>query len=669
MPSFATGPEASRCNTACGSCSSNCTDRAACDIEDLDKSELLELIKAKNEELKGTKNALRVVQAQVKKLSSNTDAIRSEKPLRSADWFGRKDDPDMTALYVERYLNYGYTREELCSGKPIIGIAQSGSDLAPCNRHHIELAKRVREGIRTAGAIAFEFPTHPIQETGRRPTASLDRNLAAMALAEVLSGYPLDGVVLLTGCDKTTPAFLMAAAQVNIPAICLNVGPMLNGWSRGARIGSGTVVWKARELHTAGDIDDDQFVDMVADGTPSPGHCNTMGTALTMNTLTEALGMSLPGSAAIPAPYRQRSHAAYETGVGIVEMVRQDIRPRDIMTRQAFENAIVVNSAIGGSTNAPIHLIAVAAHLGVALDLDDWDTLGYHVPLIVNMQPAGEMLSEDYYHAGGLPAVLADLIEAGKLPHPAAMTVNGKSIGQNAAGKTTWDRRTIKPLSNPLKTDAGFLHLRGNLFNSAIMKMSVVSPEFRKDFFQNPTDPNAFECQVAVFDGPEDYKERLETADVDKRTILIMRGVGPLGYPGAAEVVNMHPPSRLLKQGVRALPCIGDGRQSGTSGSPSILNASPEAAAGGNLALVRDRDMVRVDLNQRRVDLLVSEEELSARRVELAAQGGYHGPPSQTYWQDVHRREVTGLDEGMVMKRSVQFQNIAENCPMPRDNH
>lgn len=670
MPSLEHDTSEARCSrTACGSCSVDCSDRPLKDIEDLDKVQLLELLRSKDRELKRTKIALGDAQEQMDKLSGSSESIHSEKPLRSANWFSRKEDPGMTALYVERYLNYGYTREELCSGRPIIGIAQSGSDLAPCNRHHIELAKRVREGIRSAGAIAFEFPTHPIQETGKRPTAAIDRNLAAMALAEVLAGYPLDGVVLLTGCDKTTPAFLMAASQVNIPAVCLNVGPMLNGWSQGARIGSGSVLWRARELHAAGEIDDEKVVDMVAAGTPSAGHCNTMGTALTMNTLAEALGMALPGSAAIPAPYRQRSHAAYETGLRIVEMVRRDIRPRDIMTREAFENAIVVNSAIGGSTNAPIHLKAVAAHLDIKLDLDDWDNLGYHVPLILNMQPAGEKLSEDYYHAGGLPAILAELIEAGKLPHPDCMTVNGKTIGQNAAGQTTWDRQTIATVADPIKHDAGFLHLRGNLFDSAIMKMSVVEHEFREEFLEDPRDPNAFQCRVAVFDGPEDYKARLDTADIDKHSILIMRGVGPLGYPGAAEVVNMHPPGSLLKQGVKVLPCIGDGRQSGTSGSPSILNASPEAAAGGNLALVRDGDMVRVDLNKRRVDLLVSDEELSARREALESQGGYRIPPSQTYWQDVHRREVAGLNEGMVMKRSLMFQNIAERYPAPRDNH
>lgn len=538
-----------------------------------------------------------------------------------------------------------------------------------CNRHHLELAKRVREGIRSAGGIAFEFPMHPIQESTRRPTATLDRNLAYLGLVELMHAYPFDGIVLLTGCDKTTPACLMAAATVNIPAICLNVGPMLNGWMDGQRIGSGTVVWKAREEHAAGRITEDEVLDMVASGTPSPGHCNTMGTASTMNALAEALGMMLPGSAAIPAPYRERAQVAYQTGERIVSMVREDLKPCDIMTRQAFENAIVANTAIGGSTNAPIHLCAMARHAGVPLDLDDWDRLGFSVPLLLNMQPAGEMLSEDYYRAGGLPAILAELLDAGRLPHPHAKTCNGSSIADNVRGRLATDRRTIRPFDKPLKENAGFLHLKGTLFDSAIMKTSVVSPEFRAKFLSDPDDPDAFECKVAVFDGPEDYASRLETAPVDARTILVMRGVGPLGYPGAAEVVNRHAPARLLRQGVRDLPCVGDGRQSGTSGSPSILNATPEAADGGNLALLRDGDVVRVDLRRRRVDVLVAEGELRRRREALEAEGGYKVPDSQTPWQDIFRREVGGLSEGMVFKRAVRFQRIAQKHPVPRDNH
>lgn len=511
---------------------------------------------------------------------------------------------------------------------------------------------------------------HPIQESTRRPTATLDRNLAYLGLVELMHAYPFDGIVLLTGCDKTAPACLMAAATVNIPAICLNVGPMLNGWRNGQRVGSGTVVWQAREEHAAGRISDEEVLDMVASGTPSPGHCNTMGTASTMNALAEALGMMLPGSAAIPAPYRERSQVAYQTGMRIVEMVHEDLKPCDIMTREAFENAIVANTAIGGSTNAPIHLCAMAKHAGVPLDLDDWDNLGFTIPLLLNMQPAGDMLSEDYYRAGGLPAVLAELLEAGRLPHPDALTCNGKTLGDNVRGQFTWDRRTIRPFDSPLKVNAGFLHLTGTLFDSAIMKTSVVSSEFRAKFLSDPADPDAFECRVAVFDGPEDYAARLEASPIDARTILVMRGVGPLGYPGAAEVVNRHAPARLLKRGVRDLPCIGDGRQSGTSGSPSILNATPEAADGGNLALLRDGDVVRVDLRRRRVDVVVpAAAEMAARRVELEARGGYAVPESQTPWQDLFRREVGGLSGGMVLERAVRFQRIAQRCPLPRDNH
>ncbi|KAH8757218.1 dihydroxy-acid dehydratase [Diaporthe sp. PMI_573] len=644
------------CEIPCGDCSNDCS---VTDIEDYER-ELSELQKRTKE-----------VEARLARLNAKKPGAPQPK-LRSSNWFSRKDDLTISALYVERYLNSGITREELVSGRPIIGIAQSGSDIAPCNRHHLELAKRVREGIRSAGGVAFEFPMHPIQESTRRPTATLDRNLAYLGLVELMHAYPFDGIVMLTGCDKTTPACLMAAATVNIPTICLNVGPMLNGWVNGKRVGSGSVVWEARELHAAGYIADDEVAEFVASGTPSPGHCNTMGTASTMNALAEALGMALPGAAAIPAPYRERSQMAYKTGTRIVEMVHEDLKPCDIMTRQAFENAIVVNTAIGGSTNAPIHLCAVAKHAGVPLDLDDWDRLGFTIPLLLNMQPAGEMLSEDYYRAGGLPAILAELLEAGTLPHPDALTCSGKSMEKTARGKLTWDRRTIKPFTDPLKENAGFLHLRGTLFDSAIMKTSVISPEFRAEFLEDPNDPNAFESRVAVFDGPEDYHARLEaTADagnIDRRTILVMRGVGPLGYPGAAEVVNMHAPSRLLRQGVKDLPCIGDGRQSGTSAAPSILNATPEAADGGNLALLRDGDRVRVDLGARRVDILLPAEELQARRKELEARGGYHGPPSQTPWQDIFRREVGGLSEGMVLKRAVQFQRVAQ-ANIPRDNH
>ena len=591
--------------------------------------------------------------------------------LRSQQWFDNPADPGMTALYLERYLNYGLTREELQSGKPLIGIAQTGSDLSPCNRHHLELAQRVREGIRAAGGVAFEFPVHPIQETGKRPTASLDRNLAYLGLVELLYGYPLDGVVLTIGCDKTTPAMLMGAATVNIPAIALSVGPMLNGWHKGERTGSGTIVWKAREMLAAGEIDTAGFIDLVASSAPSTGYCNTMGTATTMNSLAEALGMQLPGSAAIPAPYRERGQMAYETGKRIVEMVWEDLKPSDIMTREAFENAIVVNSAIGGSTNAPIHLNAIARHLGVPLENSDWQEIGHDIPLLVNLQPAGEYLGEDYHHAGGVPAVVAELMKENLLPHPNAKTVNGKSIGDNCAKVENLDTKVIRPVSDPLKKQAGFINLKGNLFDSAIMKTSVISQEFRERYLSNPNDPDAFEGTAIVFDGPEDYHARIDdpALGLDENTILFMRGTGPVGYPGGAEVVNMQPPAYLIKKGIHSLPCIGDGRQSGTSGSPSILNASPEAAVGGGLALLKSGDRVRIDLRAGTANILISDEELTSRRAALDADGGYQYPEHQTPWQEIQRSMVDQFSEGMVLKPAVKYQRVAQEKGVPRNNH
>lgn len=591
--------------------------------------------------------------------------------LRSQQWFDNPDNPGMTALYLERYLNFGLTREELQSGKPLIGIAQTGSDLSPCNRHHIELAKRVRDGITAAGGVAFEFPCHPIQETGKRPTAALDRNLAYLSLVEVLYGYPLDGVVLTIGCDKTTPALLMAAATVNIPAIALSVGPMLNGWHKGKRTGSGTIVWESRQRLSAGEIDYDEFMEIVASSAPSVGYCNTMGTATTMNSLAEALGMQLPGSAAIPAPYRERGQISYDTGKRIVEMVNEDLKPSDIMTREAFENAIVVNSAIGGSTNAPIHLNAIARHLGVPLDNDDWQKLGHHIPLLVNLQPAGEYLGEDYHHAGGVPAVVAELIKAKLLPHPGAITANGQSMGDNCGGVENLNREVIRPVSNPLKTEAGFINLKGNLFDTAIMKTSVISGEFRNRYLSNPKDPDAFEGKAMVFDGPEDYHARIDdpALGIDEHTILFMRGAGPVGYPGGAEVVNMQPPAYLIKKGVHELPCVGDGRQSGTSGSPSILNASPEAAVGGGLALLKSGDRVRIDLRKGTADILVTDDEIKRRRAELQNDGGYHYPKHQTPWQEIQRGMVDQLGAGMVLKPAVKYQRVAQTSGVPRDNH
>ena len=597
-------------------------------------------------------------------------AKQEKMRLRSQAWFDNPENPGMTALYLERYLNYGLTREELQSGKPVIGIAQTGSDLSPCNRHHLDLAKRVRAGITAAGGLAMEFPVHPIQETGKRPTAALDRNLAYLGLVEVLYGYPLDGVVLTTGCDKTTPACIMAAATVDIPAIVLSGGPMLNGWWKGERSGSGTIVWKAREQLAAGEIDYNEFIEIVASSAPSVGHCNTMGTASTMNSIAEALGMSLPGCAAIPAPYRERGQIAYETGKRAVEMVWEDLKPSDILTREAFENAIVVNSAIGGSTNAPIHVNAIARHVGVKLAIEEWQTIGHKVPLLVNIQPAGKYLGEEYHRAGGVPAVVNELMKAG-LIREKAMTVNGKTMGENCRGKESGDPDVIAPFGKPLVTDAGFLVLRGNLFDSAVMKTSVISPEFRTRYLSNPKSPNAFEGRAVVFEGPEDYHHRIEdpSLNIDENCMLFIRGVGPIGYPGSAEVVNMQPPAALLKRGIHALPCIGDGRQSGTSGSPSILNASPEAAAGGGLALLRNGDRVRIDLNKGEANILISEEELARRRTELNSHGGFPIPKNQTPWQEIQRGMVDQLSEGMVLKPAIKYQHVAKTFGIPRDNH
>jgi dihydroxy-acid dehydratase len=587
--------------------------------------------------------------------------------LRSRAWFNNPDNPGMTALYLERYMNYGLTLDELKhSGKPIIGIAQTGSDLSPCNRHHLELADRVRDGIRDAGGIPLEFPVHPIQETGKRPTAALDRNLAYLSLVEVLHGYPLDGVVLTTGCDKTTPAQIMGAATVDIPAIVLSGGPMLNGYHGGGLSGSGTIVWFARQELAAGRIDYDGFLEMVASGAPSAGHCNTMGTALSMNSVAEALGLSLPGCAAIPAPHRDRRQMAYRTGRRIVEMVHEDLRPSKVLTRQAFENAIVASSALGASTNCPPHVTAIARHMGVELDIRDWDRIGYAIPLLVNLMPAGEFLGEEFHRAGGVPAVMHELLKAGQL-HADVLTVSGRTAGEIWADTPASDRRVIRDWASPLQPEAGFAVLSGNLFDSAVMKTSVISPEFRQRYLENPADPNAFEGRAIVFEGPEDYHARINdpALAIDADCMLFIRGTGPIGYPGAAEVVNMLPPDELVKQGITMLPCIGDGRQSGTSASPSILNASPESAVGGGLAMLRTGDRVRIDLGRRSADILISSEELAARRAAWKPDL----VPSQTPWQALQREHIGQLSSGACLDFAVRFQRIATTQGLPRDNH
>ena len=599
-----------------------------------------------------------------------TKKFGETRKLRSQLWFDNPENPGMTALYLERYLNYGLTRKELQSGKPIIGIAQTGNDLSPCNRHHLELAHRVREGIREAGGIAMEFPTHPIQETGKRPTAALDRNLAYLGLVEILFGYPLDGVVLTTGCDKTTPACMMAAATVNIPAIVLSGGPMLNGWHNGERSGSGTVVWKSREEMAAGKIDYEEFMEIVSSSAPSVGHCNTMGTASTMNSLAEALGFSLPGCAAIPAPYRERGQIAYETGKRAVEMVWEDLKPSDFLTRKAFENCIVVNSAIGGSTNAPIHINALARHIGVELSIEDWQKVGHDVPLLVNMQPAGYYLGEEFHRAGGVPSVVRELMTHKRI-HEDALTVNGKTMGENCKSATVPDSDVIRTYDKPLVKDAGFIVLRGNLFDSAIMKTSVISKEFRDRYLSNPKDPEAFEGRAIVFEGPEDYHHRIddESLNIDENCMLFVRGTGPIGYPGGAEVVNMQPPAALIKKGITSLPCIGDGRQSGTSGSPSILNASPEAAANGGLAILKTGDRVRIDLTKGEANILISDAEVKQRHADLMANGGFPYPKNQTPWQELYRNTVGQQSTGACLELATRYHNIAGTVGVARDNH
>ncbi|MCP2072712.1 UNVERIFIED_ORG: dihydroxy-acid dehydratase [Pseudomonas lini] len=589
-----------------------------------------------------------------------------KRPLRSEQWFNDPAHADMTALYVERYMNYGMTREELQSGRPIIGIAQTGSDLTPCNRHHLELAQRVKAGIRDAGGIPMEFPVHPIAEQSRRPTAALDRNLAYLGLVEILHGYPLDGVVLTTGCDKTTPACLMAAATTDLPSIVLSGGPMLDGHHKGELIGSGTVLWHARNLMAAGEIDYEGFMEMTTAASPSVGHCNTMGTALSMNALAEALGMSLPGCASIPAPYRERGQMAYATGKRICELVLQDVRPSQIMTREAFENAIAVASALGASSNCPPHLIAIARHMGVELSLDDWQRIGEDVPLLVNCMPAGKYLGEGFHRAGGVPAVMHELQKAGRL-HEDCATVSGKTIGEIVSSTLTSNTDVIYPFETPLKHRAGFIVLSGNFFDSAIMKMSVVGEAFRKTYLSEPGAENSFEARAIVFEGPEDYHARIDdpALDIDERCILVIRGVGTVGYPGSAEVVNMAPPAALIKQGIDSLPCLGDGRQSGTSASPSILNMSPEAAVGGGLALLKTNDRLRVDLNTRTVNLLIDEAEMTQRRLEWTP----NIPPSQTPWQELYRQLVGQLSTGGCLEPATLHLRVIARSGEPRHSH
>ena len=589
-----------------------------------------------------------------------------KKDLRSKEWFDNPKDPGLTALYLERYLNYGLKREDLQSGKPIIGIAQSGSDLSPCNRHFQALSNVIKDGIREAGGVPMEFPTHPIQETGKRPTAGLDRNLSYLSLVEVLYGYPIDGVILTTGCDKTTPAALMAAATVNIPSIVLSGGPMLDGTYKGKKAGSGTIIWEARRLHAKGEISYEEFMDMAAASAPSIGHCNTMGTASSMNSIAEALGMSLTGGAIIPAPYKERESISFKTGKRIVEMVHEDLTPSKIMTKKAFENAIYVASAIGASSNCPPHLTAIARHMGIDFGIDNWEKLGHDIPLLVNCQPAGEYLMEGFFKAGGIPAIMQELMKNNKL-HKDLMTVTGKTIAENLIEKINIDENIIKSFKNPLVNNAGFIVMRSNFFNSAVMKTSVISSEFRKRYLSNPTSLNLFEANAVVFEGPEDYHLRIndESLNIDENSILMIRGCGPVGYPGSAEVVNMQPPDKLLKRGINTLPTLGDGRQSGTSESPSILNVSPESAIGGSLLIVETGDKIKIDLNNSRIDLMISSEEIEKRRKKVKIPK----LENQTPWQEISRKMVGQLETGACLETESLYLDITNTKGMPRHSH
>ena len=589
---------------------------------------------------------------------------KSNYKLRSREWFDNPEDPGNTSIYLERIMNYGYTPEELTSGKPIIGIAQTGSDISPCNRIHLKLAERIREGIRSAGGIAFEFPVHPIQETLKRPTASLDRNLSYLGLVEILHGYPIDGVVLTTGCDKTTPACLMAAATVNIPAIVLNGGPMLDGWHKGKLAGSGMAVWDSRVELAAGRIDYKEFVDIVTSSAPSDGHCNTMGTASTMNSLAEALGMSLTGNANIPAPYRERGQMAYRSGLRIVDMVKEELTPSKIMTREAIENTIIVNTAIGGSTNAQMHLTAIARHMGIELETEAWQKIGYDIPLMANIQPAGKYLCESYHRAGGTAAIMSELLKHKKL-NGTVLTASGKTLAENLKGIEIKDHDVITPYNKPLMERAGFIVLKGNLFDAAIMKTSVISDNFRSKFLSKPGKEGILEGKAIVFEGSEDYHNRVndKNLNMNENSILVIRGAGPVGWPGSAEVVNMQPSDDLIKKGIKELPCIGDGRQSGTSAAPSILNASPESAVGGGLAWLKTGDMIKIDLNNYTADMLIDEEEIEKRKLD----GVPPYPESQTPWQEIYRKNVGQIDKGAVLEDSVKFQDIKKD--LPRNNH
>jgi dihydroxy-acid dehydratase len=570
-----------------------------------------------------------------------------KRQYRSAEWFGRLDKDG----FIHRSWMRGWPRD-VFDGRPVIGICNTWSELTPCNAHFRELADRVKRGVWEGGGFPVEFPVTSMGETNMRPTAMLFRNLVSMDVEESIRGNPIDGVVLLCGCDKTTPALVMGAASCDLPALVVSGGPMLNGRFRGDEIGSGTDVWRFSEDMKAGRMTAECFAEAETCMSRSPGHCMTMGTASTMATMAEALGLTLPHNAAIPAPDSRRSTLAHVAGRRIVEMVQADLRISHILTRAAFENAIRVNAAVGGSTNAVIHLLAIAGRVGVPVTLDDWDALGRPVPTLLNLKPSGHYLMEDFYYAGGLPAILRVLGERNLL-HRDALTVNGRTIWENAADAPMWNADVILPFDKPLVEQGGIAVLRGNLApDGAVLKPSAASPHLMRH-----------SGRAVVFENIEHYHERIDdpSLDVDETSVLVLKNCGPKGYPGMAEVGNMGLPPKVLQKGVTDMVRISDARMSGTAYGTVVLHVCPEAAVGGALALVRDGDIVELDVPRRTLNLQVSDDELRRRHSEWrpsepAIRGGYQG----LYFEHVLQAN-TGADFDFLLGR--------RGAGVPRESH
>jgi dihydroxy-acid dehydratase len=571
---------------------------------------------------------------------------KMKRRLRSQDWFGKKDKDGF--IHRSWLKNQGYP-DDMFDGRPVIGICNTWSELTPCNGHFREIAEFVRRGVLEAGGFPLEFPVMSLGETLLRPTAMLFRNLASMDVEESIRANPLDGVVLLMGCDKTTPSLLMGAASCDLPTIGISGGPMLSGRFRGKQIGSGTGVWQMSEAVRAGTMSQEEFTAAESCMHRSKGHCMTMGTASTMASMVEALGVSLPGNAAIPAVDSRRYRLAQLSGRRIVEMVREDLVLSKILTRKAFENAIKANAAIGGSTNSVVHLLAIAGRLGVKLELEDWDKLGSQLPCLVNLQPSGQYLMEDFYYAGGLPAVLKEI--EGVL-NKDAMTANGKTMGENVANAPVWNRDVIKAFDDPFKANAGIAILRGNLApNGAVIKPSAATPKLLKH--RGP---------AVVFESIEEFKSRIddENLDIDENSIMVLKGCGPKGYPGMAEVGNMPLPPKVLRKGITDMVRISDARMSGTAYGTVVLHVAPESAAGGPLALVRTGDVIELDVHARKLHLDVSDAELAKRRAAWVAPE----PPKRGYYK-LYVEHVQQADKGC----DLDFLVGGSGTTVTRDSH